>query len=80
MIGEEARTVIGARPGHAVVVEDKDHILKNFKNMTKSSERKPSGSLQNMRLQMSKLPEICVLPQNTEHFLLKCSQREHGKQ
>ena len=35
MIGEEARTVIGARPGHAVVVEDKDHILKNFKNMTK---------------------------------------------
>lgn len=30
MIGEEARTVIGARPGHAVVVEDKDHILKNF--------------------------------------------------
>ena len=38
MIGEEARTVIGARPGHAVVVEDKDHILKNFKNMTKQRE------------------------------------------
>lgn len=35
MIGEEARTVIGARPGHAVVVEDKELILKNFKNMTK---------------------------------------------
>ena len=35
MIGEEARTVIGARPGHAVVVQDKDHIVTNFKNMTK---------------------------------------------
>lgn len=80
MIGEEARTVIGARPGHAVVVEDKDHILKNFKNMTKKQREEAIRKLQNMRLQMSKLPEICVLPQNTEHFLLKCSQREHGKQ
>ena len=33
--GGVKKAVIGARPGHAVVVEDKDHILKNFKNMTK---------------------------------------------
>ena len=30
----EARTVIGARPSRAVVVEDKESILKNFKHMT----------------------------------------------
>ena len=34
LIGEEARTVIGARPSRAVVVEDKESILKNFKHMT----------------------------------------------
>ena len=34
LIGEEARTVIGARPARAVVVEDKESILKNFKHMT----------------------------------------------
>ena len=33
-VGEEARTVIGARPARAVVVEDKESILKNFKHMT----------------------------------------------
>ena len=35
MIGEEARTVIGARPGRAMIVEDTKGILKNFKKMTR---------------------------------------------
>ena len=34
LIGEEARTVVGARPGRAVVVADEKQILKNFKHMT----------------------------------------------
>lgn len=34
LVGEEARTVIGARPGRAVIVEDTDGILKGFKEMT----------------------------------------------
>ncbi len=39
LIGEEARTVIGARPARAVVVEDKESILKNFKHMTNKQRR-----------------------------------------
>ena len=35
LIGEEARTVIGARPGRAMIVEDTKGILKNFKKMTR---------------------------------------------
>ena len=38
VIGDEARTVIGARPARAMVVEDKKQILKNFKNMTKKQK------------------------------------------
>ncbi len=34
LIGGEARTVIGARPGKAMIAEDKKGILKNFKEMT----------------------------------------------
>lgn len=34
LTGEEARTVIGARPGKAMIVEDKKGILKNFREMT----------------------------------------------
>ncbi|MBU5482323.1 FAD binding domain-containing protein [Blautia sp. MSJ-19] len=34
LIGEEVRTVIGARPGRAMVVEDKQQFLKDFRNMT----------------------------------------------
>lgn len=33
LLGDEARTVIGARPGRAMVVEDKEGILKGFQNM-----------------------------------------------
>ena len=36
LIGEEARTVIGARPYKAMVVKDEKQILKNFKNMTRN--------------------------------------------
>ena len=35
LIGEEARTVIGARPGRAMIIEDTEQILKNFKKMTR---------------------------------------------
>ena len=35
LIGEEARTVIGARPYKAMIVKDEKQLLKNFKNMTK---------------------------------------------
>ena len=38
VIGDEARTVIGARPARAMVVEDKKQILKNFRNMTKKQK------------------------------------------
>lgn len=34
LIGEEARSVIGARPGRATVIGDEQQILKNFKHMT----------------------------------------------
>ncbi|MDO4305840.1 MAG: FAD binding domain-containing protein [Eubacteriales bacterium] len=34
LVGEEARTVIGARPGRAVIVEDANGILQGFKEMT----------------------------------------------
>ena len=34
LIDGEARTVVGARPGRAVVVADEKQILKNFKHMT----------------------------------------------
>lgn len=34
LIGEEARTVIGARPARAIVVADEKQILKNFQHMT----------------------------------------------
>ena len=40
MIGEETRTVIGARPGRAVVVEDEKQILKNFRHMTNKQREK----------------------------------------
>ena len=36
LIGEEVRTVIGARPYKAMVVKDEKQILKNFKNMTRN--------------------------------------------
>ena len=36
---EEVRTVIGARPGRAVIIEDKEGILKDFKNMTKKKRQ-----------------------------------------
>lgn len=35
LVGEEARTVIGARPGRAMIVEDPQGIMKGFKEMTK---------------------------------------------
>ena len=38
VIGNEARTVIGARPARAMIVEDKKQILKNFRNMTKKQK------------------------------------------
>lgn len=34
LIGDETRTVIGARPGRAVVVEDKEQILSDLQHMT----------------------------------------------
>ena len=38
VIGDEARTVIGARPARAMIVEDKNQILKNFRTMTKKQK------------------------------------------
>ena len=45
VIGNEARTVIGARPARAMIVEDKKQILKNFRNMTKKAEGRGDRSL-----------------------------------
>lgn len=39
LTGEEVKTVIGARPGRAVVVEDKEHILRNFRKMTMAQKK-----------------------------------------
>lgn len=39
VIGDEARTVIGARPGRAMIAEDKKEILKGFKEMTKKQRQ-----------------------------------------
>lgn len=39
LIGEEARTVIGARPGRAIVVDDEKQILKNFKHMSNKQRK-----------------------------------------
>ena len=39
LIDEEARTVIGARPGRAIVVEDEQQILKNFKHMSNKQRK-----------------------------------------
>ena len=39
LIGEEARTVIGARPGRAIVVDDEQQILKNFKHMSNKQSK-----------------------------------------
>ncbi len=38
VIGNEARTVIGARPARAMVVEDREQILKDFRSMTKTEK------------------------------------------
>ena len=39
LIGEEARTIIGARPGRAAVVADEKQILKNFKHMSNKQRK-----------------------------------------
>ena len=39
LVGEEARTVIGARPARSVVLEDEKGILKNFKYMSKDKKK-----------------------------------------
>lgn len=38
LIGEEVRTVIGARPAKAMVIEDKQQILHNFKDMDETQK------------------------------------------
>lgn len=43
LIGGEARTVIGARPGKAVIVEDSRGILKGFSHMDKEQRREAIG-------------------------------------
>ncbi len=35
LLGDEARTVVGARPGRAMLVKDEEHILMGFSNMPK---------------------------------------------
>lgn len=69
VIGNEARTVIGARPARAMIVEDKKQILKNFRNMTKSRRKRQSKPLQNMRQRTFLLQAICEDQRNTEPFL-----------
>lgn len=39
LVGEEARTVIGARPARPVVVEDEQGILKNFRYLSKTKKK-----------------------------------------
>lgn len=39
LVGEEARTVIGARPARSVVLEDEKGILKNFKYLSKDKKK-----------------------------------------
>ena len=38
-MGEEARTVIGARPARPVILEDEKGILKNFKYLSKEQKK-----------------------------------------
>ena len=40
LIGNEARTVIGARPGRAVIAEDREHILENFAEKNEEEKKK----------------------------------------
>lgn len=39
LIGNEARTVIGARPGRAVIAEDSEHLLDSFSEKKKEERR-----------------------------------------
>ena len=39
LVGEEARTVIGARPARPVIVEDEKGILKNFKYLSEEKKK-----------------------------------------
>lgn len=39
LVGEEARTVIGARPARSVVLEDEKGILKNFRYLSKEKKK-----------------------------------------
>lgn len=43
LIDEEARTVIGARPGKAMIVEDKEGILKDFEKMNAQQKKEAAA-------------------------------------
>ena len=43
IVGEETRTVIGARPGRAVLVEDPDGVMKGFAEMTAKQRLRAIG-------------------------------------
>ena len=60
VIGDEARTVIGARPARAMVVEDKKQ---------RSRKRRQSKNLPNMRPGMFRRQAICEDQKNIEVFL-----------
>ena len=62
LIDGKARTVIGARPGKAMIVEDEEEILKDFVQMN-------AQLLLHMRRNMFLQTRTCVLQKNTEVFL-----------
>lgn len=69
LIDGKARTVIGARPGKAMIVEDEEEILKDFVQMNAQQKRMQQHLLPHMRRNMFLQTRTCVLQKNTGVFL-----------
>lgn len=69
LIDGKARTVIGARPGKAMIVEDEEEILKDFVQMNAQQKRMQQHLLPHMQRNMFLQTRTCVLQKNTEVFL-----------
>ena len=68
LIDGKARTVIGARPGKAMIVEDEEGILKDFVQMNAQQKRMQQLLLLHMQRNMFLQTRTCVLQKNTGVF------------
>ena len=72
LIDGEARTVIGARPAKAMVVEDKEGILKGFQKKVRGRKKEAAVSLQHM--QQDKLLQIRICVPQKEYRNSPCKK------